>query len=274
TVPSASHDVWLPCFLNPDGSSLVASSVRTAYFWSSDAASSLSESVPYSSDSSLLVSILEDMYLLRNEDGDSAIALVSLSERPGDSMGCEKNSEAKETTDSEPAQQAPPHAKNFKGFSRWWMAYNGGGIWWYKGLVVVGFGVDGVTDVDELVGGGGRWCRGGVGREWMRCGDAMRCVEKKDEYPSSTYHLLINVIEIEPSCLLVIVQDTFLDLWWASRYPAIRNINQAFGTDALLHINNRSMTTKTLGEEYSDITQVSGSCGLPSTPARRALFIV
>ncbi|GKB88388.1 hypothetical protein Tco_0960660 [Tanacetum coccineum] len=147
------------------------------------------------------------------------------------------------------------------------MAYNGGGIWWYKGLVVVGFGVDGVTDVDELVGGGGRWCRGGVGREWMRCGDAMRCVEKKDEYPSSTYHLLINVIEIEPSCRSLLFQRHCLDL-------CVGPLDQAFGTDALLHINNRSMTTKTLGEEYSDITQVFGTYGLPPTPARRALFIV
>nr|GEV53000.1 zinc finger, CCHC-type [Tanacetum cinerariifolium] len=30
-------------------------------------------------------------------------------------------------------------------------------------------GVDEVTVVDELVGGGGRWCSGGVGEEWMRC---------------------------------------------------------------------------------------------------------
>ena len=30
--------------------------------------------------------------------------------------------------------------------------------------MVVGFGVDGVTTMDELVDGGGRWCSGGVGR--------------------------------------------------------------------------------------------------------------
>nr|GEV15699.1 hypothetical protein [Tanacetum cinerariifolium] len=32
-------------------------------------------------------------------------------------------------------------------------------------------GVDEVIVVDELVGGGGRWCSGGVGEEWMRCGN-------------------------------------------------------------------------------------------------------
>nr|GEZ64321.1 hypothetical protein [Tanacetum cinerariifolium] len=36
------------------------------------------------------------------------------------------------------------------------------------GLVVVGFGVDEVTVVDELVGGGGRWCGGGVEDMRMR----------------------------------------------------------------------------------------------------------
>ncbi|GKD28855.1 DNA-directed RNA polymerases IV and V subunit 2-like protein, partial [Tanacetum coccineum] len=62
--------------------------------------------------------------------------------------------------------------------------------------------------------------------------------------------------------------------------------DQAFGTDALLHINNRSMTAETLGEEYSDITQIEfienskvHICWfpdrvLPPTLARRALFIV
>nr|GEU43994.1 peroxisome biogenesis factor 10 [Tanacetum cinerariifolium] len=43
---------------------------------------------------------------------------------------------------------------------------------------------------------------------------------------------------------------------------------------SLLDINNRSRTAETLGEEYCDITQVSGSYGLPPTPASRALFIV
>nr|GEU36265.1 hypothetical protein [Tanacetum cinerariifolium] len=45
-----------------------------------------------------------------------------------------------------------------------------------RGLVVVGFDVDGVKVVDELVGGGGRWCSGGVGENEMRCGNEMRCV--------------------------------------------------------------------------------------------------
>nr|GEW54249.1 hypothetical protein [Tanacetum cinerariifolium] len=34
-----------------------------------------------------------------------------------------------------------------------------------RGLLVVGFGVDGVTIMDELVGGGEWWCSGGVGGE-------------------------------------------------------------------------------------------------------------
>nr|GEW86370.1 phospholipase-like protein [Tanacetum cinerariifolium] len=39
------------------------------------------------------------------------------------------------------------------------------------GLVVVGFGVDGVTIMDELVGGGEWWCSGGVGRQIEVLGD-------------------------------------------------------------------------------------------------------
>ncbi|GJX59800.1 dual specificity protein phosphatase 1-like protein [Tanacetum coccineum] len=62
------------------------------------------------------------------------------------------------------------------------------------------------------------------------------------------------------------------DLTFLSRHRI--ELHQAFGTDSLLYINNRSMTAETLGEEYCDITQVFGSYGLPPTPARRALFIV
>ncbi|CAL5420684.1 unnamed protein product [Camellia sinensis] len=98
--------------------------------------------------------------------------------------------------------------------------------------------------------------------------EIMRAAEKDEQYASFVYD----------GC-----RDAFRHLFGLSSLPppnSSTRVAVAYQSETkllgqmLYYILTTGSGQQTLGEEYCDITQVSGSYGLPPTPARRALFIV
>ncbi|KAJ7966367.1 Peroxisome biogenesis factor 10 [Quillaja saponaria] len=88
--------------------------------------------------------------------------------------------------------------------------------------------------------------------------EIMRAAEKDDQYASYVYE----------AC-----RDAFRHLFGTRVSVAYQSETKLLG-QMLYYVLTTGSGQQTLGEEYCDITQVSGSYGLPPTPARRALFIV
>ncbi|KAJ1442851.1 Zinc finger, RING-type [Sesbania bispinosa] len=88
--------------------------------------------------------------------------------------------------------------------------------------------------------------------------EMMRAAEKDDQYASFVYE----------AC-----RDAFRHLFGTRVAVAYQNETKLLG-QMLYYVLTTGSGQQTLGEEYCDITQVSGPYGLPPTPARRALFIV
>ncbi|GJS28530.1 peroxisome biogenesis factor 10 [Tanacetum coccineum] len=88
--------------------------------------------------------------------------------------------------------------------------------------------------------------------------EIMRAAQKDDQYASFVYE----------AC-----RDAFRHLFGTRAAISYQNETKLLG-QMLYYILTTGAGQQTLGEEYCDITQVSGSYGLPPTPARRALFIV
>ncbi|KZV37224.1 Peroxisome biogenesis factor 10 [Dorcoceras hygrometricum] len=87
--------------------------------------------------------------------------------------------------------------------------------------------------------------------------EIMRAAEKDDQYASF----------VHDAC-----RDAFRHLFGTRVAVAYQNETKLFG-QALYYLLTTGAGKQTLGEEYCDITQVSGPYGLPPTPARRSLFI-
>ncbi|KAJ8748192.1 hypothetical protein K2173_000600 [Erythroxylum novogranatense] len=88
--------------------------------------------------------------------------------------------------------------------------------------------------------------------------EIMRAAEKDDHYASFVYD----------AC-----RDAFRHLFGTRVSLAYQNETRLLG-QMLYYVLTTGAGQQTLGEEYCDITQVSGQFGLQPTPARRALFIV
>ncbi|KAF5468702.1 hypothetical protein F2P56_012838, partial [Juglans regia] len=88
--------------------------------------------------------------------------------------------------------------------------------------------------------------------------EIMRAAEKDDQYASFVYE----------AC-----RDAFRHLFGTRVAVAYQSETKLLG-QMLYFILTTGSGQQTLGEEYCDITQVSGPYGLPPTPARRALFIL
>ncbi|KAK9060602.1 hypothetical protein SSX86_021308 [Deinandra increscens subsp. villosa] len=88
--------------------------------------------------------------------------------------------------------------------------------------------------------------------------EVMRAAQKDDQYASYVYE----------AC-----RDAFRHLFGTRAAIYYQSETKLLG-QMLYYILTTGAGQQTLGEEYCDITQVSGSYGLPPTPARRALFIV
>ncbi|KAL7169233.1 hypothetical protein ACSBR2_034304 [Camellia fascicularis] len=88
--------------------------------------------------------------------------------------------------------------------------------------------------------------------------EIMRAAEKDEQYASFVYD----------GC-----RDAFRHLFGTRVAVAYQSQTKLLG-QMLYYMLTTGSGQQTLGEEYCDITQVSGSYGLPPTPARRALFIV
>ncbi|THG19926.1 hypothetical protein TEA_021547 [Camellia sinensis var. sinensis] len=88
--------------------------------------------------------------------------------------------------------------------------------------------------------------------------EIMRAAEKDEQYASFVYD----------GC-----RDAFRHLF-GTRVAVVYQSETKLLGQMLYYILTTGSGQQTLGEEYCDITQVSGSYGLPPTPARRALFIV
>ncbi|KAF5941132.1 hypothetical protein HYC85_022299 [Camellia sinensis] len=86
--------------------------------------------------------------------------------------------------------------------------------------------------------------------------EIMRAAEKDEQYASFVYD----------GC-----RDAFRHLFGTRVAVAYQSETKLLG-QMLYYILTTGSGQQTLGEEYCDITQVSGSYGLPPTPARRALF--
>ncbi|MQL86860.1 hypothetical protein Taro_019393 [Colocasia esculenta] len=88
--------------------------------------------------------------------------------------------------------------------------------------------------------------------------EIMRAAEKDDQY----------AYFVHDAC-----RDAFRQLFGTRVAVAYQNEMKLVG-QTLYYLLTTGTGQQTLGEEYCDIIQVSGSHGLPPTPARRALFIV
>eukprot|EP00257_Ricinus_communis_P015038 XP_015572873.1 peroxisome biogenesis factor 10 [Ricinus communis] len=88
--------------------------------------------------------------------------------------------------------------------------------------------------------------------------EIMRAAEKDDQYASFVYD----------AC-----RDAFRHLFGTRLAVAYQSETKLLG-QMLYYVLTTGSGQQTLGEEYCDITQVSGPHGLPPTPARRALFIL
>ncbi|KAG2666894.1 hypothetical protein I3760_15G086700 [Carya illinoinensis] len=89
--------------------------------------------------------------------------------------------------------------------------------------------------------------------------EIMRAAEKDDQYASFVYE----------AC-----RDAFRHLFGTRVAVAYQSEQTKLLGQMLYFILTTGSGQQTLGEEYCDITQVSGPYGLPPTPARRALFIL
>ncbi|KAL8497121.1 hypothetical protein ACS0TY_020702 [Phlomoides rotata] len=87
--------------------------------------------------------------------------------------------------------------------------------------------------------------------------EIMRAAEKDDQYASFVYD----------AC-----RDAFRHLFGTRVAVAYQSETKLLG-QMLYYVLTTGAGKQTLGEEYCDITQVSGLYGLPPTPARRSLFI-
>ncbi|XP_050219004.1 peroxisome biogenesis factor 10 [Mercurialis annua] len=88
--------------------------------------------------------------------------------------------------------------------------------------------------------------------------EIMRAAEKDDQYASYVYD----------AC-----RDAFRHLFGTRVAVSYQSETKLLG-QMLYYVLTTGSGQQTLGEEYCDITQVSGPHGLPPTPARRALFIL
>ncbi|GAV76053.1 Pex2_Pex12 domain-containing protein/zf-C3HC4_2 domain-containing protein [Cephalotus follicularis] len=88
--------------------------------------------------------------------------------------------------------------------------------------------------------------------------EIMRAAEKDDQYASFVYD----------AC-----RDAFRHLFGTRVAVSYQNETKLLG-QMLYYVLTTGSGQQTLGEEYCDITQVSGPLGLSPTPARRALFIL
>ncbi|XP_057524301.1 peroxisome biogenesis factor 10 isoform X2 [Amaranthus tricolor] len=88
--------------------------------------------------------------------------------------------------------------------------------------------------------------------------EIMRAAEKDDHYASF----------VSEAC-----RDAFRHLFGARLAVAYHSETKLLG-QMLYYILTTGAGQQTLGEEYCDIVQITGSYGLPPTPARRALFIL
>ncbi|KAL8152311.1 hypothetical protein V2J09_010071 [Rumex salicifolius] len=88
--------------------------------------------------------------------------------------------------------------------------------------------------------------------------EIMRAAEKDEQYASF----------VSEAC-----RDAFRHLFGTRSAITYQNEMKLLG-QILYYVLTTGAGQQTLGEEYCDITQVSGPHGLPPTPARRALFII
>ncbi|KAL3655784.1 peroxisome biogenesis factor 10 [Castilleja foliolosa] len=88
--------------------------------------------------------------------------------------------------------------------------------------------------------------------------EIMRAAEKDDQYASFVYD----------AC-----RDAFRHLFGTRVAVTYQSETKLLG-QMLYYVLTTGAGKQTLGEEYCDITQVSGPYGLPPTPARRSLFIL